>query len=121
MSTTPIEPRALTVREAEVITTLLSRTVSGSGYLDQIPFTRVVATWGPGSPSVDLEVLPEAVRVSPAKDGILANGAVTAPGGAPIGELILWVEGGALSAIEYGWYTDERPVSLPETDRIQLI
>ncbi len=121
MSTTPIEPRVLTAREADVITTLLSGEVDGaSGYLAQLPFTRVVATWGPGSPSVDLEVLPDAARVSPAADGILADGAVTAPGGAPIGELILWVADGALSAIEYSWYTDERPASLPEIDRIQV-
>ncbi|WP_405178673.1 hypothetical protein OG225_32310 [Nocardia sp. NBC_01377] len=40
--------------------------------------------------------------------------------GSPIGEVILWVENGWLSGIEYAWYTDERPLALPQPSRIEL-
>ncbi|WP_328393671.1 hypothetical protein [Nocardia sp. NBC_00416] len=46
---------------------------------------------------------------------------MTDPVGRPIGEIILWVEAGRLSGIEYAWYTDERPTQLPEPDQIDLV
>ncbi|WP_245650624.1 hypothetical protein [Nocardia harenae] len=106
-----IHPRALTRREADVIAALLA-TGADASYAAQIPHARVVATWGPGSPSVDLTVLPGATA-GPAS-GIVAEAAVTDGDGAPIGELILWARDGLLSALEYAWYTDERPRCLPD-------
>ncbi|MEU0502706.1 hypothetical protein [Nocardia sp. NPDC005998] len=122
MSTTPIQPRALTELESGVVTKLLSSGAAGAGeFLSQIPFVQVVATWGVGSPSVDLSVLPSAVPASGSTDGIFASGAVTDRNGAPVGEAILWVENGRLSGIEYAWYTDERPRALPEPARIEVL
>ncbi|MGY1900825.1 hypothetical protein [Nocardia gipuzkoensis] len=126
MSSTPIPPRALTGLETSVITKLLSSNAPGaSEYLAQVPYTQVVATWGIGSPSVDLSVRPGAVQASGSSDGIFdgifANGAVTDRNGSPIGEVILWVENGWLSGIEYAWYTDERPHTLPEPGQIELL
>jgi hypothetical protein len=54
-------------------------------------------------------------------DGIFASGAVTDRNGAPIGEIILWVEHGRLSGIEYAWYTDVRPQMLPEPAQIEVL
>ncbi|BDU01053.1 MULTISPECIES: hypothetical protein [Nocardia] len=122
MSSTPIPPRALTDLETSVVTKLLSSNAPGaSEYLAQVPYSQVVATWGVGSPSVDLAVRPGAVQASGSPDGIFASGAVTDRNGTPIGEVILWVENGWLSGIEYAWYTDERPHTLPEPGQIELL
>ncbi|WP_406276609.1 hypothetical protein OH799_06105 [Nocardia sp. NBC_00881] len=122
MSSTPIPPRALTDLETSVVTKLLSSNAPGaSEYLAQVPYSQVVATWGVGSPSVDLAVRPGAVQASGSPNGIFASGAVTDRNGSPIGEVILWVENGWLSGIEYAWHTDERPHALPEPGQIELL
>ncbi|MGY2033379.1 hypothetical protein [Nocardia abscessus] len=122
MSSTPIPPRALTDLETSVVNKLLSSGApDASEYLAQVPYAQVVATWGIGSPSVDLSVRPGAVQASGSPDGIFASGAVTDRSGSPIGEVILWVENGWLSGIEYAWYTDERPHALPEPGQIELL
>ncbi|WP_201298156.1 hypothetical protein [Nocardia sp. CY41] len=120
MSSTPIQPRALTDLETGVVTKLLSSGVA-SEYLRQVPYSQVVATWGLGSPSVDLAVRPGAAQASGSPDGIFASGAVTDRNGSPIGEVMVWVENGWLSGIEYAWYTDERPRALPEPDQIEVL
>ncbi|MEU7767776.1 hypothetical protein AB0B25_21950 [Nocardia sp. NPDC049190] len=121
MSSRPIQPRTLTYLEVGVVTKLLSSGAAGTAeYLAQVPYCQVIATWGIGSPSVDLAVRPGAVHASGSRDGIFASGAVTARDGSPIGEIMLWVENGWLSGIEYAWYTDERPDALPEPDQIEL-
>ncbi|MGW4848729.1 hypothetical protein [Nocardia brasiliensis] len=121
MGTTPIEPRALTEREIGVVTRLLSASVAGADdYLAQIPSARVTATWGAGSPSVDVSVPADVASASGVADGIFASGGVTDRTGAPIGEVMLWVERGRLSAIEYAWYTDERPRTLPDPEQIEV-
>ncbi|WP_280294715.1 hypothetical protein [Nocardia abscessus] len=116
----------MTDLETSVVTKLLSSNAPGaSEYLAQVPYTQVVATWGVGSPSVDLAVRTGAAQASGSSDGIFdgifASGAVTDRNGSPIGEVILWVENGWLSGIEYAWYTDERPHTLPEPGQIELL
>ncbi|WP_063821659.1 hypothetical protein [Nocardia pneumoniae] len=57
-----------------VVTKLLSSNAPGaSEYLAQVPYAQVVATWGVGSPSVDLAVRPGAVQASGSTDGIFAS------------------------------------------------
>lgn len=122
MSSTPIQPRPLTDLESDVITKLLS--VGGAGadeFRTQIPYLQVIATWGVGSPSVELAVRPGAAQAAGFADGIFANGAVTDRNELPVGEIILWVENGWLSGIEYAWYTDERPRVLPEPAQIEVL
>ncbi|WP_228566516.1 hypothetical protein [Nocardia sp. SYP-A9097] len=63
---------------------------------------------------MDLEVLAgaEAVR---GMDGLLPVGAeVRDQSGEYIGEILVWVDGGYLSAIEYAWVSDDRPTVLPD-------
>lgn len=36
------------------------------------------------------------------------------------GESLVWVHGGRLSSLEYGWVTDEMPTAFPDPERIQL-
>jgi hypothetical protein len=122
MSGVPLYPRPLTDLESAVVTSLLSVGGVGADELrTQIPYSEVVATWGVGSPCVDLVVRSGATQAVGSGDGIFANGAATDGNGAPIGELILWVDNGWLSAIEYAWYTDERPRTLPEPGQIAVL
>jgi hypothetical protein len=39
--------------------------------------------------------------------------------GGMMGEVLVWVSGGYLSAIEYAWYTDEAPTELPPTNQLR--
>ncbi|WP_413101168.1 hypothetical protein [Streptomyces sp. Inha503] len=45
---------------------------------------------------------------------IPATGVVKDSSGELVGELLLWVSDGRLSALEYSWYTDEAPTALPD-------
>lgn len=42
-------------------------------------------------------------------------------GDSAIGELLVWVQDGYLSALEYAWFTDEPPVDLPCPDMIRVV
>lgn len=40
--------------------------------------------------------------------------------GASVGELLIWVEGGYLSALEFAWWTENPPHELPGPSRITV-
>lgn len=40
-------------------------------------------------------------------------------GGIPLGTLLVWVDDGYLSALEYGWVTDDRPLALPLPEQVR--
>lgn len=40
--------------------------------------------------------------------------------GDPAGVILVWVDDGRLSAMEYGWYTDETPVGFPAPALVSL-
>ena len=40
--------------------------------------------------------------------------------GNPIGELIIWVEQGYLSGLEFAWWTDDPPDELPTADHVRV-
>ena len=39
--------------------------------------------------------------------------------GAEIGELLVWVEGGRLSGLEFAWWSDEAPAGLPRIEDLR--
>ena len=41
------------------------------------------------------------------------NSKVLTPEGEPVGSLLVWIEDGYISCLEYGWVTDETPTELP--------
>lgn len=41
--------------------------------------------------------------------------------GSPAGEVLVWIKGGYLTALEYAWVTDQPPAALPQTDAIRII
>ncbi|MGZ9930418.1 hypothetical protein ACXNSR_11050 [Streptomyces sp. NC-S4] len=100
---------------------ILDREFPGAAELRaQIDFVRVVAQWGVGSPSVDLEVL-EGTPRSPGVTGVLpVDATVKDEDGSLFGEIIVWATEGHLSAIEYVWYGDEPPTGLPAPEMITV-
>ena len=42
------------------------------------------------------------------------------PDGDPAGVILVWVEDGRLSGLEYGWYTDDSPAGFPAPDRVTV-
>jgi hypothetical protein len=82
---------------------------------------RVVKSWEPaGSPSIDIAV-PESAPRAHIPDGPVPVAAHVIDGeGSYLGELLVWVAGGRVSALEYSWVTDEPPDKLPETSWIRV-
>lgn len=117
----PMFPRPLSVSERSVIDRLLSVSVDGVDLLRrQIEHARAVRAWVQGQPSVDLEV-PDFVPRAEVADGPLPIRAhVPGTSGDASAELLLWVKDGALAALEYAWYTDEPPTSLPAAGSIVI-
>ncbi|GLW48285.1 hypothetical protein Stsp02_39470 [Streptomyces sp. NBRC 14336] len=117
----PVEPRPLTAKERAVVERILQVDLPGAAELrHQLDQVRVVALWGSSSASVDLRVTDDAPR-APIPSGVVpVTCTVIEEGGELVGEVILWTESGMLSGLEYAWYGDEPPTSLPEVDRIVI-
>ncbi len=112
--------RPLGKREEATVRRLLSRDFAGVEELrDQVARTCVAGPWVSGSAYIQLAVADQVVR-SPFADG-------PTPGEAwaydaswePAGTLLLWVDNGYLSALEYGWVTADVPAELPPVERLR--
>lgn len=42
-------------------------------------------------------------------------------GGTALGEVLVWIEDGLLSALEHAWYTDSRPDEFPLPSQLRLV
>ena len=109
-----LPPRQLTKREAAIIRWLLSRTFDGVEALRvQVACARVAQQWGPNDPSIDL-VVDEDVVAADLADGPTPGVAwAYDASGEPIATVLLWIEGGYLSALEIGTVTDDQTSELP--------
>lgn len=84
--------------------------------LAQVPFVRVV-----GGPVTFLELAVDAAAARPSAflGGPVPGCAwVRSADGETIGTMIVWIERGYISALEYGWMTDEPPTELPAVEQI---
>jgi hypothetical protein len=109
-------PRPLAGSERAVLERILAADVPGAGALRaQLDHVRVLKPWYEGSASLDLSTGGEPADVP---DGVLPIDARVHETGAPIGEILLWVEGGRLSAIEYARTSPEAPPRLPTADQV---
>ena len=115
-------PRPLTRAEHDVIEAILSQDVPGVAELrTQLIGMRVLRHWSPtGSPSVDLETLPEAPRSPLAEHVFPVNANVINDNDEYVGELILWLTDGRISGLEFSWVTDSMPRSLPPVRNLQI-
>ncbi len=112
--------RPLSHEETQLLEYLLRKDVPHVETLRaQIPLTSVLGTWQAGSASVNLSVAQEAVP-APLPDGPLPGEVwAYAADGATLGTVLLWVVDGVLSAVEYGWVTDDPPAHLPPVSALR--
>ena len=111
--------RELTPAERDILIEVLSHT-SFPGVqelVDQVTSTTVVG----GTPTLlDLAVA-DSVKPSLCPDGpVPVRAFVNGLNGETEGEILVWVEDGYLSALEFAWFTDEVPISLPSPERIRF-
>ena len=120
MAPVPLTPRPLTISERAVLEHILSVDFDGASALRvQLDRVEVVATWGAESPSIDLRVREPVQRASLPTRLLPVNAQVLDPSGEYIGELLAWVEQGAvLVGLEYAWVTDDPPLHLPAIEHI---
>ncbi|MFB9923981.1 hypothetical protein ACFORO_08120 [Amycolatopsis halotolerans] len=94
---------------------VLRRILAGRpGLLAQVDRAEVVATWAPGSVSVDIEV-PGAIPDGDL-NGVFPRLALVEDAG----EFLVWVAQGVLSGLEYATYLGEYPTSLPDAETISF-
>ncbi|MFC1444050.1 hypothetical protein ABUW04_38020 [Streptacidiphilus sp. N1-10] len=122
MTPIPITPRPLNVSERAVLELILSVDFDGASALrGQLDHVEVVAIWVAGSPSIDLRVREPVLRASLPARLVPVDAQVLDPSGEYIGELLVWVDDGAvLSGLEYAWVTDEPPLHLPAIENIHI-
>lgn len=113
----------MSAAERAVLEFMLAPDFPGAAQLRaQIPHTQVVAVWSRGLPSVDLDVSDVDVDRATVADGeIPAGSEVRDPSGEYLGEILVWVEDGYLSALEYAWVTDEPPRRLPTPADMRIV
>lgn len=112
--------RTLTQYERELLLHLLRH--EGTGYAElrrQVELARYECAWFSESLSFDISLPPDAPRSS-LPDGPHADGdwSWAAPH-EPIGNFLLWIEGGHLAALEYGWVIDEMPTEYPDLSTVR--
>ncbi|MGW0970705.1 hypothetical protein [Streptomyces sp. NPDC002516] len=109
------DPRPLNADERAVLEHILSAEFVGAPQLrSQLNRTEVIAVWGPGSVSVDLEVREPCEHAALPDALVPVDAQVHDASGAYVGEILVWTDRGAtLAALEFAWVTDEMPVSLP--------
>jgi hypothetical protein len=66
---------------------------------------------------VDHALAPSVVADGPIPLDLIASDAA----GDPIGVLLIWVERGYLSCLEFGWWSDDPPVQLPSVGQVRVI
>jgi len=118
------EPRSLSEAERLILDALLAPDFPGAAELRaQLTRVQVVGKCDCGCPTVDLAVPPD-VYPSPIKTtNRLApvKGRVTPVAGEPPGDIILFVDDGRLSCLEYVSYDDPSPTGWPPLDRVTLV
>ena len=117
-------PRSLSDDERLILEALLAPQFPGAVELRaQLAHVQVVGKCDCGCPTVDLFV-PSNVIPSPLKTrNRLApvEGRVTPVADEPSGDIILFVDDGRLSCLEYVSYDDPSPAAWPSLDRVTVV
>jgi hypothetical protein len=113
MSGTESQDRALSLSEHAALLWVL-RALPDGGKAELL-YAQSMAAAVQGGPLTMRELaIPSSCAAAPIPDGPLNVRAVAYDDdGTLLGELLVWVTDGYLSAIEYAWYTDSAPTELP--------
>ena len=113
--------RPLTTAEINVLHRILSAEFIDADRLrEQVGDAKVAKNWADNSPSIDI-VVPESAERARLEDGPVPVAAhVADDSGEYLGELLIWVTDGRISALEYSWVTDDPPGELPDPRMIRL-
>jgi hypothetical protein len=110
--------RAMSDQERALLLYLLRH--ERPGYLalrEQVAVAIHEGYWFEQSLSFDIS-LPPTGPTAPVPDGPHADGDwAWTDDDQPVGHFLIWVEGGRLAALEYGWVTDEMPSDYPPLAR----
>lgn len=107
--------------QVRVLRYLLSVQFEGVEHLRrQLDVARIAKYWGKASASFDVVVPSDAPRVGLEDGPAPIEAQVAGEGGEYLGELILWIAQGRISALEYAWVTDIPPATLPEVGQISV-
>lgn len=117
-----LHPRGLTEDERAVLGRLLVAEFQGVDSLrDQAIDVQVVGRCDCGCPSVDLEPISGRMRSDQAGRLAPVELAVAPEADEPPGEVILFVDDGKLSYLEYVYYSESPPTAWPSNDRLSLV
>jgi hypothetical protein len=86
----------------------------------QVPEAFATRQWIEGLPSIDLTV-GETVPAAPGRVMSPIHRLVQDDSGTEIGFILLWIDSGRLSALEYAWFTDDAPTELPPDEWILTV
>ncbi len=118
------QPRSLNEAEKQILGALLEPEFPGVVELrTQVPHTMVVGRCDCGCPTVDLAVSNDVPRSSVKVRARLApvEAQVAPVKDEPPGEIILFVDDGRLSSLEYVFYVDTPPSRWPSLDRLTVV
>lgn len=115
-------PRALLRSEIEVLSFILTADFpQGARLRAQLKGLQVIGRCDCGCPTIDLETSSGALPATGLESRLLPVEAVVAPAHTePPGELIVFVDDGRLSGLEYVYYSDAPPVDWPGLGRLTL-
>jgi hypothetical protein len=111
--------RPLTPEERAVLVQILreNRFPAAVALAAQLPL--VIAAGG--TPTVVNLMVEGAVAPADCADGPVPGRAIVeSPDGESIGEVLVWVNSGRLSGLEYAWYTEQPPEAMPPAERLRL-
>ena len=115
------DPRPLNDDELAVLGLILARDFQGVEALrEQAADVQVVGRCDCGCPSVDLEPLHQRRRSDQGERLVPVELIVAPEGDGPPGEVILFVDDGRLSYLEYVHYSDTPPDSWPTVERLSV-
>ncbi len=117
-----VEPRSLTDDEQRVLERILEAVFQGVAALrKQLVGVQVVGRCDCGCPSIDLEPASERARSDQVGRLAPVELEVIPAAGEPPGAVILFVDGGKLSYLEYVHYSEAPPNGWPPDDRLSRV
>ena len=117
-----INPRPLTDDEERVLRRILDADFRGvAALLEQFVGVQVVGHCDCGCPSIDLQPRPGSARSDQAGRLAPVELLVTPVADEPPGGVILFVDDGQLSYLEYVYYSEAPPSEWPSDDRLSRV